>query len=75
MGSFSASKSLLIDAIFLHEGTIYCEITLPSTTYKEIRWRKVPKLPMEFINSTAFYTKSFHVLIVLLSLLHMIVEF
>ena len=33
----------------IKEGMITCEITLPGTSYKEVRWRKIPKLPMEFI--------------------------
>merc|ERR1712018_231145 len=32
---------------------ITCEITLPGTSYREVRWRKIPKLPMEFTSTSA----------------------
>ena len=50
-GSFFRSKSLMIDNI--KEGMITCEITLPGTSYKEVRWRKIPKLPIEFTSTSA----------------------
>ena len=50
-GSFSVSKSLLIEN--LTEGTVTCEISLPGTSYREVRRRKVPNLPIEFIYSSS----------------------
>ena len=50
-GSFSVSKSLLIEN--LTEGTVTCEISLPGTSYREVRRRKVPNVPIEFVYSSS----------------------
>ena len=57
-GSFSVSKSLLIEN--LTEGTVTCEISLPGTSYKEVRRRKVPNVPIEFIYSSSGSTFSYN---------------
>ena len=50
-GSFSVSKSLLIENLTV--GTVTCEISLPGTSYREVRRRKVPNVPIEFIYSSS----------------------
>ena len=50
-GSFSVSKSLLIENLTV--GTVTCEISLPGTSYREVRRRKVPNVPIEFICSSS----------------------
>ena len=50
-GSFSVSKSLLIENLTV--GTVTCEISLPGTSYREVRRRKVPNVPIEFVYSSS----------------------